>query len=360
MRIWVDVITPKQALFFQPLVEEIRRQGHEVLATSRHYREVKALAKQIGFELSFVGAHGGANRYDKLVASSARTTQLAGLVQGYAPDRAISFSSPECARVAFGLAVPHICVSDSPHAENVARLTIPLSTLLVSPWIIPYSDWTRYGISKSQIERYHALDPAAWLKRRSRGLRASPADFGLDKGRKTIVVRLEERFASYLLGKDMTISEKILDLLAERFSQNNVVILGRYEEQIEAVRKRVGHRLTVPERIIDGGRLLVIADIFVGMGGTMTAEACLMGVPALSAYPGDSLRVEQYLVSQKLLVKPRTLHGFEDTLRKLLEGEDRAKLAQRASRLLAAMEDPVAMIKKLLLDTKLPFLPSRQ
>ena len=41
MKIWIEVLTPKQALFFEPLYRALRKQGDEALITTRVYREAE-------------------------------------------------------------------------------------------------------------------------------------------------------------------------------------------------------------------------------------------------------------------------------------------------------------------------------
>lgn len=344
MRVWIDVVTPKQALFFHPLAAELRKAGHQVYATARRYREVEELAKLIGFGVDSIGAHGGGSRYGKLMASAQRVRLLAEKVSDFAPDCAVSFSSPECARVAFGLAVPHVCVNDSPHAESVARLTVPLSAALTTPWIIPYHEWTRYGIGRKRITRYRALDPAAWIRRRAHG-NAEPSYFNLDPAKRTITVRLEESFASYLLGTDLSSTEALLEGIARNFGDCNVVVLGRYAEQVAAVEKRFGSTFIVPKKVVDGLQLLDVTDVFVGMGGTMTAEACLLGVPAISGYPGESYLVESYLIRRGLLIRPNTLDDAFRVIRRFLSAKAKQLQRAKAASVLAQMEDPIAKVR---------------
>ncbi len=45
------------------------------------------------------------------------------------------------------------------------------------------------------------------------------------------------------------------------------------------------------------------------MGGTMTTEAALIGVPAVSAFQGAELYTEKYLLSKGLLLKARSVDG---------------------------------------------------
>ena len=143
MRVWLDVLTPKQANLFAELHDRLNAKGCKVLVTTRHYREVNELLELRKLKTSKFGRHGGAYLKDKLLESSKRVTALAEIVGDYSPDVAISFSSPEAARVAFGLKIPHYCVSDSPHAEAVCRLTIPFSQKLFTPWVIPTYAWKR-------------------------------------------------------------------------------------------------------------------------------------------------------------------------------------------------------------------------
>ena len=129
-------------MFFKRAVVLLRNSDHEVLCTSRRYREATELARIKKLDLTVVGKHGGADRYDKLRESAMRSYELAEVVKRFGPDLAVTFSSPEGSRIAFGLGIRHIGFNDSPHAEAVAKLTIPLMKKLCCPWVIPHSAWT--------------------------------------------------------------------------------------------------------------------------------------------------------------------------------------------------------------------------
>ena len=73
MKIWFDILTPKQVMFFKRAVTSLRSSGHVVLCTSRQYREAVELARIKSLDLTIVGSHGGADRYDKLLQSASRT-----------------------------------------------------------------------------------------------------------------------------------------------------------------------------------------------------------------------------------------------------------------------------------------------
>src|SRR5215467_8410358 len=164
MRVWIDSLTPKHALFFAPLRQILKAQNHQVLVTTRKYREAVQTLQLKKIPFTIVGEHGGGTAYGKFTASANRVEKLASLIKDWKPDVAVSFSSPEAARVAFGLAIPHIAANDSPHAWQVARLTVPLSRRLCYPWIIKRRVWLNLGAKKDSLSPYRALDAAAWLK----------------------------------------------------------------------------------------------------------------------------------------------------------------------------------------------------
>lgn len=347
MRVWFDILTPKQVMFFRRAVGILQKQGHEVLCTSRSYREAVELARIKGLPLTIVGRHGGADKYGKLVAGAERVKELAGVVDRFRPDAAVTFASPEGARVAFGLGIRHVGFNDSPHAEAVARLTVPLTSRLLCPWVIPYSAFTRYGIVRKGISRYRALDPAAWLKHDATAApmpEAAKGGEGERVGKKAAVVliRLEESKASYV-ADGRRASSALVDAAVDSLSQSagvEITLLCRYSDQIEYAKERYGGRARIVEDVFDGVPLLRSADLFIGAGGTMSAEAALLGVPAISISP-VSFYVQDYLVRSGLTARAREPGALVRIAKKMLADEKGREVGRRrAARLLASMEDP--------------------
>jgi predicted glycosyltransferase len=347
VKIWLDVLTPKQANLFAVLYDRLNAKGYKVLVTTRHYREVNELLELRKLNARIVGRHGGADFKDKLLQSSRRVTGLAEIVGDYSPDLAISFSSPEAARVAFGLGIPHYCISDSPHAEAVCRLTIPLSEKLFTPWVIPTYTWDRYGIRSRDIIRYRALDPIVWIG--SRYDHRTLGSLQLDFTRPIVVIRTSEEFAAYLIDRStarvattMDIVTNILDLSK---GELQLVVLPRYDEQGEKFRKRFGSRIIVPQHAVDGVSLLRASSVFIGGGGTMSAEAALLGVPVISYYPGNQTFVEKFLVNYGLVERvldPGRIARRTMGISKNREFRDYYR--KRSDKLLQTMEDPIRIM----------------
>jgi predicted glycosyltransferase len=321
------------------VIEQLKSRGDEVLATSRRYREVGPLAERAGLELRYVGDRGNRGPEDQLLAATRRQAEMIPLVQDFRPGVAVSIASAVCARVAFGLGIKHIAVNDSPHSEVAGRLSIPLSHHLLCPWVIPYKAWERFGIGRSQVTTYRALDPAAWLKREPL---SGPVP-KLDRRKKTITVRVQESDAPYLAKADMSWTDKLLGALIDAFPGSNVVALCRYDFQVEEIRAKFGSKCLVPDDIVGGYDLLSLTDLFVGMGGTMNAEAALMGVPAISAFQG-ALYTDQYLERAGLLAKALTAPALISHAKRFMAEGYRAGYSKRAKRVLDSMEDPVPKI----------------
>lgn len=346
MKVWIDVLTPKQVLFFAPLIAELTQKDCEILATSRRYREIEPMARIQGLDLKFVGERGGSNPKEQLVAATERQREIIPIVDDFGPAVAVSVASGVCARVSFGLGIKHVAVNDSPHSVIAGRLALPLSYHLFCPWIIPYSRWAPFGLRRSQITRYRALDPAAWLKRKPR---KGPVP-NLNPKKRTITVRLEESFAPYMAGTDRKWNDKVLGVIASRFPNCNLVALCRYGEQLEHVKHEFDSQYIVPEEVVDGRSLLELTDVFVGMGGTMTTESALLGVPTISTFQGE-LYTEEYLESVGLLTKTRNIEKLVQQLSRLIAAGSKAKRSRRAEKVLNSMEDPIAKICPFILKT---------
>jgi predicted glycosyltransferase len=329
-------------MFFNSAVNLLKQAGHEVLCTSRDYREAVELAKLKQLDIKIIGRHGGADRYNKLEASITRTADLAKVIKQFKPDTAVTFSSPEAARVAFGLGIHHIGFNDSPHAQAVARLTIPLMDKLLCPWVIPYKAWTGYGIARNYISRYHALDPVAWLKDTSNN-KIHPINKNEFKNI-TVLIRLEESKASYIADKKLGTEKLIDDFIDQLSSTINIVILCRYPDQIDEIEARYGSKIHVIKDVINGSGLISSVHVFIGGGGTMTAEAALLGKPTISIAPVQ-YHVEKYLIKTGLVWKVTDPRSLIKTTRKMITDRKLQEIQKRkAERILSNMEDPTNKI----------------
>jgi len=358
------------------MIKRIKK-NNTVLCTSRDYNQVTQLAKIRNLKLAIVGKHGGSKRHDKLHASLHRTKLLSTRIKKFSPDITISFCSPEAARTSYGLGIPHVCFSDSPHATAVMKLSLPYADKLLIPWVIPKSDFKNMGIDPKNIIRYKSIDAAQITKRKVF------FDCGTDinsRRWKTILIRTPEDEAAYLSKQSDVVN--IIKKIEKDFFGCHITVLTRYKKQAESLKKKFSKSVQsksipthaydksnpqkmkeggIPEhtwskfqivsKVVDGHKMLLDSDVFVGSGGTMTAESALLGVPTIS-YNAIPNRIEDYLVSKKIVARCMTPNKIAERITRVFQLTSyRGGRSERTRRLelqkfVNSLEDPYPILLK--------------
>ena len=340
MKIWIDILTPKQLLFSEPIIEKLG-QKHDILCTSREYYEVKKLAKIRHFDLIFVGKHGGGDKKSKLKASIERIEKLTKKINKFKPDVVISFGSPEAARISFGLGIKHIMFCDSPHANAVMRLTLPLIQKLLIPYVIPKKEFSKFGINEKDIVQYKAIDAVVTMQRKINQNIISPFK---NNNKKNILIRVEEEEAAYTSKSSKIIP--IIKKIANDYKDENIIVLGRYTQQIINLQKIMGKKIKVIKMSFDGKYLLNDTDVFIGSGGTMTAESALMGIPTIS-YNAVPNIIENFLVKKSLVKRETNPKKVSNEIKRIFTRKNDQN-QKRAKKVVKQMEDPIEKLIKII------------
>lgn len=340
MKIWIDILTPKQLLFSEPIIEKLG-QKHDILCTSREYNEVTKLAKIRHFDLIFVGKHGGGDKKSKLKASIERIEKLSKKIRKFGPDVVISFGSPEAARISFGLGIKHIMFCDSPHANAVMRLTLPLIQKLLIPYVIPKKEFSKFGINEKDIVQYKAIDAVVTMQRKINQNIISPFK---NNNKKNILIRVEEEQASYTSKSSKIIP--IIQKIANDYKDENIIVLGRYTQQIINLQKMIGKKVKVIKMSFDGKYLLNDTDVFIGSGGTMTAESALMGIPTIS-YNAVPNIIENFLVKKSLVKRETNPKKVSNEIKRIFARKNDQN-QKRARKVVKQMEDPIEKLIKII------------
>jgi len=337
LKIWFDILTPKQYLFFEYFIQKLQKQ-HKILCTSRKYEQVNGIRKFGSINPIIIGKHGGKNNVNKLLASLDRSKLLTKKIEKNGPDLLISFCSPEASRVAFGLGIPHIAFSDSPHANAVMRLALPYATKLLTPWIIPKKDFEGFGIDNKNIINYRTIDAAVIIKNYKKNKQKK------SNLRKMILIRPEESEAAYITKKSKTV--KIIKKIIEKFPDEQKIVLSRYKEQTIKLKKIFGVSICLLSKPVSGKELLNNVDCFIGSGGTMTAESGLLGIPTVSfnAIPN---RIEDFLVKKRIIVRSENPDRISREIYQSLNNPQIIKKRKENTRkLVMSFEDPYQVLLK--------------
>jgi len=349
LKIWFDILTPKQLLFFESIIQRLKK-NHTVLCTSRKYNQVTDLAKIRKQKLVIIGKYGGIKKHDKLDASLSRSKLLVRKISKFLPDITLSSCSPEAARVSYGLGIPHICFSDSPHATAVMKLSLPYANKLLIPWIIPKSDFENMGIEPKNIIQYKTIDAAQITKQKV----FLTCGTGINSRKwKTILIRAPEDEAAYS-SKQSDIVD-IIKKIEKDFLGCHITVLTRYKKQADLLKKKFSKsaqsKFQIVSKVVDGEKMLLNSDVFVGSGGTMTAESALLGVPTIS-YNAIPNRIEDYLVSKKIVTRCMTPNKIAERITHVFQltsyrgrGYERTRRMQ-IKKFVNSLEDPYPILLK--------------
>lgn len=290
--IWIDVDTPKYSHFFAKLMPGLKALGYDFLVTTRYnagYTEAKRILDFYGIDSVIVGRYGGASVEDKFRARLARQEEfLRVFAERGRPAVLLSGSAPDSIQAAFGLGLPVINFCDTPlrapvfsydDVTIVSRLTLPLSSLVFYPFVIPREIFSHLCVGEDRLREYGFIDVCLWMD----GIVADPArdfrkKYGLDPAKPTVLVREEEYKAHYVKTKLSVIYDLTRKIACEM--DVNVVIMPRYE--VEPLKREFADIAFVLEDKLPPEDYYPFIDLLVGGGGTMNLEAACYGIPTLS------------------------------------------------------------------------------
>ena len=287
-----------------------------MLVTGRDYDFTRGLIERSGLRYRIVGRYGGASLYEKLVADIERMRMLADVVSEFKPDVLVSYPLPAAVRVAYGLGVPIVLMSDSPHSRPVHLLTVPLSRYLVHSYLIPTTLFLDYLTPGVSVRVFRGVEEWEWIE--GHVCDKSILDkLGVEKG-SYIVFRTPEFKAAYYRGSPL---DKIAELVEEAVRRGyHVVAFPRYDEDASLLERLAEkHR---GEVIVLRGEPVETLDLYcysagvVTGGATMAREAALLCKPAVSLYP---VYLNTVLEKLGLPIRTRSIENPGDVLDTLEE-----------------------------------------
>ncbi len=338
-KVWLDALTPKQALLAVSLARVLEEKGYNVLLTVRDYDYTVRVAEIHGYKPVIVGSYGGGRLVGKLVADVERMRKLIELVEDEDIDVLVAYPNPSASRVAFGLGIPYIALTDSPHSVIASRLSLPLASYVVFSWCIPRSSIEAYAYPETRLVQYNGFDELEWIKR-EKPRREVIEELGL-REKEYVIVRLEERLAAYYpKDKGVHVSELVL-----RLSRHvKVVALPRYNEQWSELEEQ--RNVIVLQEPVHGVSLEYYAVAVVTGGGTMAREAALLGVPGVNLFPGK-LYVDECVRRLGLpLFKAYSVDEAEKLLLEIIRDPDKYRVD--AEKITCGLEKPSDKILLLL------------
>lgn len=318
VKVWVDLENTPHIPFFQPIIRELRKQGHQVVITARDAYQTCELAGFHGMSFQGIGHHYGRNLFAKAWGLLVRGLQLTGYARHERPDLSLNLGSRTQNLASRLLGIPVVEIMDYEHT-----LESPLfgSDWYLTPEVVHRS--LHAGNRSGRIHSYAGLKEDVYVP----DLR--PDDgildrLGLASSDLVVCVRPPATEAHYHNAE----SEELLIAVMEKLKGHpeiGIVILPRNRAQEQQLRSRFPEwfetpQVVIPPGVIDGLNLIWHSDLVISGGGTMNREAAALGVPVYSIFRGRMGAVDRDLrdhgrltmlenrqdVARKLVLKPRT------------------------------------------------------
>jgi uncharacterized protein len=290
MHVWIDLANSPHVPLLAPVVEQLQRDGNEVLLTARDHAQTVELARQRWPGVLVVGGSSPAGRLGKILEIARRALRLARLARRRDVDVALSHGSYAQAIAARLAGIPLVTMMDYEH-QPANHLSFRLARRVIVPAVFPERALWRFGAGR-KTDRYAGFKEELYLPARSR-TDSSLSSLGLDPCRIVVVMRPPPEGALYHQGPNSRFDEVLHE--ARKTEGVDVVLLPRSLEQ--AARYGSLPNVTIPSSAVDGAELLAAADLVVGAGGTMNREAALLGTPTYTVFGSRLAAVDAALIS---------------------------------------------------------------
>jgi predicted glycosyltransferase len=333
MRVIIDLKHPGDVHLFRHVVEELRREGDEVLVASRDKDETLVLLEQIGLEavcLSRMGS-GPAGMALELVR---RTGGLVRLARRFRP-HVMAGRTAVCAGLAgLALGVPVVTVDDTEFAWAQIALSVPLARVVCTG--------LGYGRRFPGKERRFSAPPQLAYTHpcRLRPDRERLVAGGVDPDEPYFVVRVKAWRASHDFGVAPPRGSEVEELV------EGLAAFGRPLVSAEGVLLPRLARFANPLPAAGLLDLLAFARLYVGEGSTMAAEAACLGTPAVFISPRSRRGYLDAMAARYGHVA--TVRTYRAALRQarvwLVDGGVAGRGRAAARRLAAECDDPVRAI----------------
>jgi uncharacterized protein len=287
MKIWIDLINTPQVSFWVPFIKEFENEKHDLLLTCRDSGNTVALLQLNRLKFQVIGKKAGKGKLQKMLLFLRRLIKLYAFIRKNRPDISASQSSfyqPVVSRV---LGIPSMYTNDNEHAKG-NFFGFWFAKKVVLPIALRNEKFTRKWPLRSKVSFYPSVKEAIYLSQQS-GLSSTN---GVIKN--VIYFRPEPWSAQYYDGPLNFFDEKLLALS----SQYKIVVLPRDKNQTEHYKRQKSANLTVAEKPLSLKEIISNCKLFIGAGGSMTRELAVLGIPVISIYQEEMLKVDSYLVGK--------------------------------------------------------------
>lgn len=298
-RIWIDIINPSHALFFNSLIPELS--SNHVDVTIRDRAETVKLCKSFGINGRVIGTD-YVDPLKKSVYMVYRTLKLAASVPKF--DMSISFENGMCVFSSKIRGKPSIlfCDNDLKFSQKKSFVQDLESNIksLASYVVIPQVCRENFSaiFDNDRLITYDGCKEDIYIA----DYVPDPNFFDKIPFDNYVIVR-PEALASFYVKENKTIVPEIL----KRFEKENINVIYLPREK-EDIKYAEGCKFYTPKNPLNGLDLCYYADAVLTGSGTLAREAACMGTTSVSFFPSAKLlSVDKHFVDQGRVLHSRNV-----------------------------------------------------
>ncbi|OPY37232.1 MAG: UDP-N-acetylglucosamine--N-acetylmuramyl-(pentapeptide) pyrophosphoryl-undecaprenol N-acetylglucosamine transferase [Methanoregula sp. PtaU1.Bin006] len=266
MKILIGIQHPKQVHLFKYPIYQLIDRGHEVKVIAVHKEITRELLEQFHIPYTLLGTN-QPSLGKKIISFFSWEYQTFNIMRHFNPDLVIGRALPHLAHVSVLLRKPFIIFEDTELAGAIHKITVPFASSIVTP-----SGYLG-DFGKKHI-RYDGFDELSYLH--PNYFTPDPrifSDLGLSEGDPFILLRVISWNAYH--DNNLKGLSDYSGLIRELEPYGTVFISS--EGQLDSSLER--YRLhSTPDMMHS---ILNYARMYIGEGGTMAAEAAILGTPAI-------------------------------------------------------------------------------
>ena len=344
-KIWIDLDNSPHVPFFRPIIDELRKRGHEVFLTARDAYQVRELLEYYGVDGKVIGRHYGKHKLFKALGTCWRAVVLTAVVRKEKPDISVCHGSRGCLITSKLLNIPNLTLTDYEFTASVPSMR---PTWIMVPSVVPDD---HLGFAGATIMKYPGIKEDVYLSRFTPD-RDLHTRLGIAPEALVITVRPPATEAHYHNPE----AEILLKAALDRFVENaeaRIILLPRNKRQDTELRGEwrdaiASGKILIPDHVEDGMNLIWNSDLVISGGGTMNREAAAMRVPVYSIFRGKIGAVDRYLADEGRLV---LLESVEDVRTKIVAVRRQKTLKALTENYVPALETIVQHIETILAST---------
>jgi uncharacterized protein len=269
MKVLFDMGHPAHVHLFKNTINNLKRNGHEVKITARNKEVTQALLKVYDLDFENRGEiyTGMLNKAFGMIKIDLKLLQIA---RNFRPDILVGVHNPYIAHVGWLLRKPVIIFTDTENVKIASYLTYPFVQAIVTPMFF------REQIDPQKHVKIKGLKEIAYLH--PDYFSPDPRvleELGLLPGEKFIILRFISWGASHDTGLHGIQKGEENELIQQLSCYGKIFITS--EKPLAGDLEK--YRLHMPPEKIHS--LLHYAQMYIGEGGTMAAEAGILGTPAI-------------------------------------------------------------------------------